>query len=141
MIWADEISSNSTLENTLAEEQVLVKLEKISEQLGFHRRYFVETNRALAIPISYDRDQPVTYTNFGEGLTFSGSLVTFAAVKIGRLAIAETSVRALCLTFDSALLLPYFETLEEDRLLYTPAYAITILGRNMTAITHPTATT
>ncbi len=121
---ADVISSNPNLENTPNEERALVELDRISEQLGFHKRYIVTAEQAFAFPISYDRNKPVTYNYFKGGLTFVGILATFATVKIARLAVAETNVRALCLTFNSALLLPYFETLEEDHLLYTPAYAV-----------------
>ena len=121
---ADVISSSSNLENTLNEKRALFELDRISEQLGFHKRYVVTAEQAFAIPINYDRNGPVTYDYYKGGLTFVGMLATFATVKIGQLAVAETNVRALCLTFDSALLLPSFETLEEDRLLYTPAYAV-----------------
>ena len=121
----ESISSTPDLATTRQEEKALVELDAMCEILGFHQRqYFVESRQAFAIPKSFDRTKNVTYIKFQDGLTFSGKLETFATVKIGRLAIAERNVRALCLAFSTALLMPYLESLDEDELLYAPAQAI-----------------
>ena len=121
----ESVSSTPDLATTRQEEKALVELDAVCELLGFHQQqYFVESRQAFAIPKSFDRTKDVIYTKFQDGLTFSGKLETFAAVKIGRLAVAEHNVRALCLAFSTALLLPYFNTLNEDDILYAPAQAI-----------------
>ena len=119
---ADVVLSQPNPENSQREEQALVELDKVSEERGFHRRYFVETNNAYAIPVSFKKDEPVEITNFRENLIFSGWLETYAVVEIGRLALVEVNIKALCLTFSS--LLSLVDTLDYDRLLHVPAYAI-----------------
>ena len=117
------ISNEPDLENTRKEKEALSKLDWMSEMLGFHRKYFVESRKAFAIPVSFDRDKEVSYIRFDD-LTFSGKLETFSTLKIGRLAIVDLNIRALCLTFNHSILLPFFDTLEEDELLFVPAEAI-----------------
>ena len=117
------ISNEPDLESTREEKQALCELDSISESLGFHRKYFVESRKAFAIPVSFERDEEVSYIRF-DGLTFWGKLETFSTVKIGRLAIVDLNIRALCLTFNLCLLLPFFDTLAEDKLLFVPAAAI-----------------
>jgi hypothetical protein len=87
------------------------------------RQYFVSAHRSLSIPVRFDANAPVSSFDFNEGLEFSGQLITFSTVRIGR-NLGGNAVRALCLTFDNVTLLPYFDHLPEDRLLHTPAFAI-----------------
>lgn len=108
------------------EEAVLVELDSISEASGFHGQYFIEAKTAFAIPASFERGKQVSVIHFEDGLSFQGDLTTYGIIKVGSIAIgsSEVSVRALCLTFGSALLLPFFDNLEEDKLLYVPAHAV-----------------
>lgn len=106
-----------------ADEMVLTELEHGAEMLGFtDQSYFVEAGRSMILPVSFERDQPVSYLNF-YGLSFEGLFVTFAKVHIGRL-VGQESVRALCLTFTDVTLLPYFDDIPADSLLYVPALAV-----------------
>ncbi|MCY4010786.1 MAG: hypothetical protein OXF49_02290 [Candidatus Saccharibacteria bacterium] len=124
LIKADVVLGDPEFINTSAEEQALIELDQVSEDKDFYQRYLVETDNAFAIPVSFDKTKPVNITHFNEGLIFSGQLETYSAVKIGRLAIAEINVRALCLTFSSLFLLSFLGNVEQDRLLHVPAYAI-----------------
>ena len=124
LVKADVVLGRPELENTIAEERALVELDQISEEKQLYRRYLVETNKAFAVPISFDKTKPVNITHFEEGLIFSGQLETYSTLKIGRLAVADVYVRALCLTFSSLFLLSFLSEIEENRLLHVPAYAI-----------------
>ena len=119
------------LERTTDEERALAELDAAGEVLGFFGRYFVESAQAFAIPASFEADQPVPVINFG-GLTFQGNLETHSVVKINSLYVSwmeSINVRALCLMFDNVLMLPSFETLDENRLLFVPAASIDDMQR------------
>lgn len=108
---------------TPQDEQVLAHLEKTAESLEFlDQQYFVETSRALAIPVAFEDGEEKRYGNF-YGLSFEGILKSYSRVLIGRV-IGAQSVRAWCLTFDEVTLLPFFDELPEDRLLHVPALAV-----------------
>lgn len=87
------------------------------------QQYFVSSGRSVAVPVSFEADKPVSSYDFNDGLDFSGTLVTYGSVRIDR-TLGDNAMRALCLTFDNVTLLPYFNKLEEDKLLYTPAFAV-----------------
>lgn len=106
------------------EHAELVALEAMADIAGMlGRQYFVSSGRSVAVPVSFEADQPVNTYDFNEGLDFSGTLVTYGSVRIGR-DLGGNAMRALCLTFDNVTLLPYFDKLQSDRLLYTPAFAV-----------------
>lgn len=105
------------------DERLLGRLDRDARDLDFlDEPYFVETGRGLAIPASYDAAKPVKYISF-YNLTFEGTFRCYSKVMIERI-IGHSSVRAYCLVFDEALLLPYFDYLPEDRLLYVPILAV-----------------
>ncbi len=83
--------------------------------------FLVETNKAFSLPVSYESDEEVRYIKFNK-LTFEGSLGTHSLIQIGKL--GGQSVKALCLCFPEALLLPYFDHIPEDHLLHTPVLAV-----------------
>ena len=106
------------------EETELAALENMADIAGMiGQQYYVSSGRSVAIPVSFEADQPVRAFDFSEGLDFSGTLVTYGSVRIGR-NLGGNAMRALCLAFDNVTLLPYFDRLQEDRLLYTPAFAV-----------------
>lgn len=110
-------------EMTVEDERLLAELDHAAEQLDFHgRNYFVETGRALITPASFDADSPVAGFDFF-GLTFEGSFATYSKVHVGRI-LGGNSVRAVCLTFRSATLLPFCDQLEEGHLLHVPVLAV-----------------
>ena len=83
------------------EGQLLNELDEISTAAGFDGSYFVEAGQAFAIPLSWERGQPVKLQHFSEGLSFEGELSTYGVMKIGRLAVAgeDIKIKALCLVF------------------------------------------
>jgi hypothetical protein len=105
------------------DEKVLTRLGRDARELEFEdQQYFVETSRALSLPVSFEADQPVRYGNLFK-LAFEGTFKCYSKVLVGRI-IGAKSVRAFCLTFDDVLLLPYFDKLPEDRLLHVPILAV-----------------
>jgi hypothetical protein len=105
------------------DERTLARLDQDAQDLGFDdQKYFVEANRALAIPVSFEADKELSYGSFYQ-LDFKGTFKCYSKVMIGRI-IGASTVRAYCLAFDEVLLLPDFDQLPEDRLLYVPILAI-----------------
>ena len=131
-VISSAVYENQRLENNEDEERALAELDAVGNMLGFFGRYFVESTQAFAIPASYEADKPVSVINFGSGLTFQGNLETHSVVKINSLHVTwleKIDIRALCLRFDTVLMLPYFETLDEDRLLFVPVASIDDMRR------------
>ncbi len=125
--FVEAIDTRSELSIGKEEERILVELDHLTDAAHMHGVYFTQAGRALSIPVTFESDKPTGYTSFNS-LTFEGRLVTYSVVKIGRL-IGATSIRALCLSFDEVMLLPFFDTLPEDRLLHVPALAIDSMSR------------
>ena len=117
---------NAKLENfnkSTEEDRILAELDSISEKCRFiNQKYFVSVNIAFSIPCSFSADSQVSYTQF-EPLSFEAKFVTYSIVKIGRI-LASHAVRALCVSFDESILLPYFDSLPEDHLLHVPVLAV-----------------
>lgn len=115
--------SADQLEFSEQDEHLVASLEHGAEILGFiSQSYLVDAGRGMVIPVSFNASLPVKYMSL-PGLSFEGKFVTYAKVHIGRL-IGERTVRALCLAFDEVTLLPYFETIPDDSLLYVPSLAV-----------------
>lgn len=120
---ADKIAIEATVE----EERALVELDKKAEELGFFDKYLVESTQSFAAPSSYQKDEAVRLISFKDGLTFYGDFINHASFKFNyleRIKGDSLNIRALCLVFDSLILLPFFDKLPPNYLLYTPAYAI-----------------
>lgn len=117
-------------EITDEEQRVIVKLEKLAESFAMtNQSYFVSSGRSMMVPKRFDADDPeVPYVNFGEGLDFQGEFLTYAAVRIGKVS-RGAAVRALCLAFEGAILMPYFDHVPEDHVLYTPVLAVQDMDR------------
>lgn len=117
-------------EITDEEQRVIIRLERLAENFAMtSQSYFVSSGRSMMVPKRFDADDlSVPYINFGEGLDFQGEFVTYAAVRIGRIS-RGAAVRALCLAFDGAILLPYFDRVPEDHILYTPVLAVQDMDR------------
>jgi hypothetical protein len=110
------------------EERILVELDRLTALADMHTLYFAQVCKALAIPISFEADKPVSIENFGS-LTFEGKLATYSVVKIGRI-LGGTSVRALCLSFNEVTLLPFCDNLPDDLLLHVPVLAVDSISRS-----------
>jgi hypothetical protein len=107
--------------------RILEELEQMAYHLGFlGQRYFVDGTRSFVIPADTD-DADVTYASY-YGTMFEGELISYSRISIGRL-VGHGAVRALCLTFDKALLLPTFEETQPSELLHIPAFAIDSIAR------------
>jgi hypothetical protein len=115
---------------TPKDEQMLTHLEETADSLDFlNRQYFVETSRALAIPVDIEEEEEKRYGDFDK-LTFEGVLKSYSKVMIGRV-IGANSVRAWCLAFDDVTLLPFFDELPDDRLLHVPALAVDSIAQTI----------
>ena len=113
------------LANNSDANDILYELDAIGTIFGLHRRYFVESRRAFAIPFDCSEQQTVEVTDFSDGLTFSGHLASFAALHIRGLGRQDgENISALCLTFHSLLHLPSFKSLDKSQFLHVPAYAV-----------------
>jgi hypothetical protein len=99
---------------------ILGHLDKAAAELDLiDRTYWVETSRGMSLPVDFESDEQVRMINFAK-LSFEGIFACYSKVMIGRI-IGGNSVRALCLTFHNATLLPYFEQLPDRHLLYVCA--------------------
>ena len=118
----DKIKLES-FDKSLEEDNLLVELDSISEQCHFiNQKYFVNVNLAFSISSSFPADSEVPYIQH-ETLCFEAKFVTYSIVKIGRI-LAGQAIRALCISFDEGILLPYFDSLPEDHLLHVPVLAV-----------------
>jgi len=105
------------------DERILVRLGQDARDLFFEDSdYFVEASRALAVPESFEADQPVKYGNYFR-LAFEGTFKCYSKVMVGRI-IGKKSVRAFCMAFDDALIFPSYDKLPDDHLLHVPILAV-----------------
>lgn len=117
-------------EFTTQHEQEITELEHGAEQLDFlGQNYYVDARTGFSVPASFDATKPTTFNRFDEGIMFSGELVTYSRLHIGRIVGANAVVRALCVTFDNVMLFPYFEKVEQDRLLHVPVLAVETISQ------------
>ncbi len=112
-----------SFDKSIEEQKVLAELDSISEKCHFsNQKYFVNVNLAFSIPVSFSADDKVSFLRF-ESLCFEAKFVTYSVVRIGRI-LTERAVRALCVSFDDSILLPYFDNLPADHLLHVPVLAV-----------------
>ena len=103
--------------------QTLAELDSAASDLGFiDQTYFVESYRGFIVPGSFEATELVTYTSI-YCLQFEAQFRCYSKVHIGRI-IGGNAVRAICLTFTTALLLPSFEHTEDSELLHVPVLAV-----------------
>lgn len=132
--FAEQFFLSEEIDNFAApsnhEQASIVELEEMADSLKMlGEQYIVHSHRSLVIPKHFEAGDPaVAHHSFNDGLDFYGELLTYSTVRIGRL-LGRSSVRAVCLTFQNATLLPYFDQMEESDLLYTPVFAIADMER------------
>jgi hypothetical protein len=132
MPFIDVVDDSRHLSSSADEQRVLIELDDLVDTLDLNGKYFTQTNRALAVPVSFKANEQTSYINF-DSLTFEGRLATFSIVKIGRI-IGATSVRALCLSFTDVVLIgPDIDSLDNDHLLHVPALAVDSMWRTSAA--------
>lgn len=125
-----EASVATGFDLTAADEQLVTELEFYADELGFLKQtYFVVAHRGFLVPNIIPSDEPHTRVDFIDGITFEGRFITYSKVHIGKV-IGGNAVRAVCLAFDSALLLPYFDRMEEDKLLHVPVLAVSSIAQS-----------
>lgn len=119
---AEQSTSNSW--DALPEDyKLLEELDFVAEELGFvDTEYFIDANRGFVIPREFDPKDTVTYVNCMDVL-FEGKFTGFSKVHIGRI-IGVGAVRAVCLTFKEATILPFFEKIEDTEFLHVPVLAV-----------------
>ncbi len=118
-----ESSSSQVFDMTDQDILQLAFLEHSAEALGFLRKsYFIEAYRGVILPADLSGADRITYVNL-MGLAFEGRFLTYSKVHIGRLA-GVGAVRAVCMAFESATLLPFFDTVSEDQLVHVPVLAV-----------------
>ena len=111
------------------EGRKLVELEREAAERGMlDVQYYVRSHRSMAMPTEMPKNREVSHLNFSNGLDFRGRLKSYSTARIGK-SLGATSVRALCLEFDDALLLPDYDTLPEGFILRTPALAVKSIQR------------
>ncbi len=123
-------SSNNDFTMAPADQRLLAELDFAADELGFiGQSYFVQAARGLVIPKSFDASEDLTYTSITD-VMLEGSFATFSKVHVGKI-IGHGTVRAVCLAFDGALLVPQFVRVDPDELLFVPVLAVdTILASN-----------
>ncbi len=84
--------------------------------------YWVETSRGVSLPKRFESDEKVRKIDFFR-LAFEGRFLRYSKVVMGK-GIGNTSIQALCLTFDRALLLPDLDPLPSGHVLHVPAPAV-----------------
>ncbi|HET8991834.1 MAG TPA: hypothetical protein VFN31_02250 [Candidatus Saccharimonadales bacterium] len=105
------------------DSEILNELDQMASSLELvSRPYWVETSKGLSLPMEFDSDEPVRVIDFAK-LTFEGLFACYSKVMIGRI-IGGRSIRALCLTFSEVTLLPYFDHLPDEHLLFVPVHAV-----------------
>ena len=104
-------------------EEALVEVETTAHKRGYlSKDYFVTTARAFAIPRITEEFEETSSWGM-ERLSFRGNLVTYSMVKVGHF-IGGNAIRAVCLTFDDAVLLPTFDRVRPRDQLHVPVFAV-----------------
>jgi hypothetical protein len=110
-------------EITPEDERILAELDFAADSLGFiGRPYYLSAARGFVLPKEFDPSEPVTYHSIFDVMA-EGAFATYSKLRIGKL-VGVGTVRAFCLTFDEALILPYFAQLEPDEMLLVPVLAV-----------------
>jgi hypothetical protein len=120
--------------------RILSELQQAVTALDIiNRRYWIETGRGIALPkpeVQEMTAEGVPVQDF-YGLHFEGLFRGYAKLDIGSIThhdtvgrrMGSTSVKALCLTFNEATLLPLLEELPEEQLLFVPVPAVDIIDQ------------
>lgn len=127
---ADVVLAEPKLVGGEEEERTLVYLDRLAEQADMHTQYFLEASIGYVFPMSFDGKDNVTGVRLGEGVSARVNFCTYSILKIGKIAHAESAVRALCLAFDYATLLPYMENIGDSDLLHVPVLSVDEMVRS-----------
>lgn len=119
--FAQSIGLNPQFRFEIDEERLLPHLDSIADETDMFGMYFVTTNSAFSVPVSWEKGEPVNTITFNK-LDFEGPFVSYALIRMGK--IGNYTVRALCLSFSEAKLLPHLEDIPENHLLYVPVLAV-----------------
>jgi hypothetical protein len=106
------------------EEAILGHLDSAAKQLDLiNRDYWVNSNWALSIPVDFESfDDEVEIKDYRD-VRFAGNFFSYSKIKVAEI-IGGQSVRALCLAFHEATILPLFEDLPERHILHVPVLAL-----------------
>ncbi len=115
--------SADALDTSTQDELMLTELDYAAGELGFiGQNYFFSAFRGFVFPKQFDATKSVTYHAISD-ITAEGPFATYSRVGIGRL-IGVGTVRAVCLAFDEATILPHFTKLDDDEMLFVPVLSI-----------------
>ncbi len=121
--YLGKLGNINNFDTNPVEEKVLIELDDICTKAEINdQKYFTSATKAFAIPLSFPSSEKVSYHEF-QRLDFEAVFVTYSIIKIGQF-VGGSAVRALCVTFNDALLSPYFDYLDNDHLLHVPVLAI-----------------
>jgi len=107
------------------DSDMLRRLDAVAENLDFiENPYWVNATRGFSIPAEFESSEEVSIIKYDQ-LAFSGVFVCYAKVVIGRImGTEERDIEALCLTFNEPTIIPTFETIRDDDLLYVPVLSV-----------------
>ncbi len=125
--FAEHVSSRTVFGTQPDEALLLAQLDTLATEIKAEGNYFVQTGRALSIPAFFEKDEEVGLIDF-YGLSFEGPFRTYSIIHVGKL-VGQASVRALCLSFSEATLLPYLYSLPSDHILHVPVLAVEDIAR------------
>lgn len=119
-------------DDTPADHRLLQELDYAAEHLGFTGEdYMVESGRAFIVPASFEAGEEQGFGNFFS-LDFDGTFASYAKVhinySIGEHEVAK--IRAVCLAFSRAKLLPYLDDVPDDKLLVVPVLAVDSIAKS-----------
>lgn len=122
--FAEKRFEDTTFYGTNSDISDLISLDDMAEQGGLFGSWFVQAGLAFIIPATFEASENVKITKYDRGVTFEGSFNCYSRVSIGKI-IGGSSVRALCMTFGQATIVPDFISVSESDLLHVPVLAAT----------------
>lgn len=110
------------------EELDLIWLEQASDQAKLGGNWVVEANRGYVTPKSFDTAGEVTIGVL-DGVLIDGNFACYSRIAISEV-VGLGAVRAICMTFDSGLLIkPKITELDETDLLHIPVLSVEDISR------------
>jgi hypothetical protein len=117
-------------ERTPIEDFTVNRINEAIGALGLRGTYFVEAGTALiARPVSLMQNFTKRAARLSK-ITFEGRFVEYELIKMDGADInQERKIRSVCMAFRDATLLPYFDRLAGDNLVYVPVFAVDDITR------------
>lgn len=114
------------------EEDTLASLEEQAQAVSMlYQRYHVNSSNSIITPRMEGEDNLVAVEQLDDSIMFDGELFSYSTLRIDGIinpdgSMGRSAIRALCLAFHKVTLVrPELEKMPEDRILHTPAFAVT----------------